>query len=608
MPRKLRDYKEEYTRNLQAAIEDGCHKNLIVSPTGSGKGLLIGRAPSCLDMQRGEKMMVIVHRRDLVTQLADTLREENPDLNIDIERADFRANESADVVVASIQSIGKSSGREDDGEEDYSDRLRRFDPDPFRHVIIDEAHMAPKPGSDYHRVLRYLNVSKRDFLNDDPSKTLTVYTATAKRSDNIGMENIVDGMPFARDIRTLMNTGLTVNGEMRPWLSQLRSYRCETEADISDVSTRQGDWAPGELEDEINTPARNELIVEKHREWGEKMPFFAFTVGVQHTNDLAAAFQKAGLKAYPYSGTTPDGERRRLMAAIRAGEIDGLISCDALTTGVDVPNLGVIHFARPTKSSLLFQQQLGRGTRPFPAPEQYAGWRGWVKPYCVTIDYVDVCSKHPAQSVPTIFGLRPDFNLKGKKVTETLEEIEKLVAKSPGVNMELYNSIEKLKGAIQEIDLFKKPIIPDEIRQNSQLAWTTGMVTGSYQMSFDKTLISIRQTTLGSYEIFRHVQGVRTPLGSAGDLQRALALAEMEVPSEWYVRLQADAQWRFAAPTDKQLGFYAKLYPEVRRLYATDSDFAEGIKAKYDKGELSMLITQRAGPARAKPVWAGRGR
>ncbi len=445
-------------------------------------------------------------------------------------------------------------------------------------------------------------------MNDDPGKTLTCFTATANRSDNIGMENIVDAMPFSRDILTMMRTGLMVNGELRPWLSPVRSFRCETEVKLDGISIRQGDFATKELEDAVNTPARNKLIVEKHLELGEKMTFFAFTVDVQHTNDLAAAFGEAGIKAYPYSGSTPDGERRRLMAAIRAREIDGLISCDALTVGVDVPNLGVLHFARPTKSPLLFQQQFGRGTRPYPAPEQYAGWQGWVKPYCVTIDYVDVCAKHPAQSVPNLFGLRPDFNMKGKKALEVVDQVEKLVAKAPGVNLTLFNDVDKLASAVTEINLFAKPVVPDEIRQNSQLAWTTGMAAGTYQLSFEKSLISIKQNTLGQYDIFRHVQGVKTPLGSAADLQRALSLAEIEVPSEWFVRLQADAQWRFAPVTDKQLGYYAKLYPEVRKNYGTDADFATAIKARYDKGELSMLITQRSKPPRGKPAAAGRWR
>jgi superfamily II DNA or RNA helicase len=606
MSRKPRDYQEEYERNLLASIQSGCNKNLIVSPTGSGKGFLIGRAPKCLAMKRGEKMLVVVHRKDLVTQLAESLREENPDLNVDIERAHLRASEEADIIVASVQSIGKSSGISEQGTEDYNDRLRGFDASQFRHIIVDEAHLAPKAGGDFHRVLRYFNVSKRDFLNDDPTKTLTCYTATANRSDNIGMENIVDAMPFSRDILTLMKTGLQVGKELRPWLSPVRSFRCNTEANISGVSTRQGDFAIKELEDAVNTQARNELIVEKHRELGEGMTFFAYTVDCQHTNDLAATFQRAGFKAYPYSGTTPDGERRRLMAAMRAREIDGLISCDALSVGVDVPSVAVLHFARPTKSPLLFQQQFGRGTRPFPAPEQYAGWNGWVKPYCITIDYVDVCSKHPAQSVPNLFGLRPDFNLKGKKVTEALEEVEKLVAKAPGVNLTLFTDIEKLRGAVQEINLFGKPTIPEEITRNSQLAWTTGMAAGIYQLSFENKLLTIQTDTLGRFQIFRNVNGVRTPLGQASDLQRALSLAEIEVPSEWYVRLQADAQWRFQPPTEAQLNYYARLYPEVRKLYATDLAFAEGIKKRYDKGELSMLITQRAKP-RGKPAWVGRG-
>ncbi len=291
-----------------------------------------------------------------------------------------------------------------------------------------------------------------------------------------------------------------------------------------------------------------------------------------------------------------------------AGTIKVLTSCQVLLEGFDAPRATVALCCRPTKSKLLYTQSIGRVLRPYPAPEEDINWTGYRKKAAIVIDFVDVSTKHQLLQLASLFGLRASFDMKGKKATDVVDEVGKLVAKAPGVNLELYDNVDKLKGAVEEISLFAKPTIPDVIRQNSQLAWTTGVSENSFQMNFDKTMLSIKQNALGGFDIFRHVQGVRTPLGSAGDLQRALSLAEIEVPSEWFVRLQADAQWRFTPPSEAQLGFYAKLYPEVRKVYGSDADFATAIKARYDKGELSMLISQRFKPRAAKPAWAGRGR
>ncbi len=607
MIRKRRDYQEECRNNLREAIAAGSNKNLIVSPTGSGKGTMIADAPEALGMKRGDQMLVVVHRKELVSQLADKLTEWNPNLKVDVERANFRADKSdADVIVASIQTVGGSSRILEQGEDDYNKRLLEFDRDRVRHVFIDECHRAFKKGSDYHRVLRYFSIYKPDFLYDDPSKTLTCCTATPGRADNIGAETIVDKMVFSRDLRQLMETGMMVGGQLRPWLSQIRAYRVDTEVDLSQVSTRQGDFATKELEETVNTPERNNLIVEKYREYGEKMTFFAFTVDVQHSKDLAEAFQKAGYKAYEFSGTTPDSTRAALLKALNNREIDGLISCGALSEGVDVPSVGVGLMARPTKSSLLYRQQAGRVFRPYPSPEQYAaGWGDkWQKPYAIILDFVDVSGKHVLNAIPSLFGLRPDFNMKGKKVLEVVEEAEKLAATAPGINLSLYSDMEKLKAQVQEINLFPNPVIPEAIRLNSSLSWVNGMVAGSYQISFDKTMLTIKENTLGQFEIFKHVNGIRSPLGTASNLARALSLAEIEVPSESYTILQANASWQGQEATDKQIRLLRMLYPEMRKVYATEEAFIEGIKSRYDKGGLSRLINSRSDRMQS---WAGAG-
>jgi ATP-dependent helicase IRC3 len=75
-----------------------------------------------------------------------------------------------------------------------------------------------------------------------------------------------------------------------------------------------------------------------------------------------------------------------------------------ITEGVDIPPIDFIILARPTRSSVLLQQMLGRGLRSYPGKE-----------YCLVLDFEDCLSREMMRAtVPSLFGLPPDFELHGK--------------------------------------------------------------------------------------------------------------------------------------------------------------------------------------------------
>ena len=88
---------------------------------------------------------------------------------------------------------------------------------------------------------------------------------------------------------------------------------------------------------------------------------FSGSVDIQHAIDLAAMFQSHGVKAHAVWGDDP--ARADKIAAPEGGDIADLTNCGVLTEGYDDPEVSCIVTARPTKSSLLFQQMVGRGTR-----------------------------------------------------------------------------------------------------------------------------------------------------------------------------------------------------------------------------------------------------
>src|SRR5262249_58963813 len=56
-------------------------------------------------------------------------------------------------------------------------------------------------------------------------------------------------------------------------------------------------------------------------------------------------------------------ERDASLARLRAGATEVVCNCAVLTEGWDLPQLGCVVLARPTKSFLLYRQMVGRGLR-----------------------------------------------------------------------------------------------------------------------------------------------------------------------------------------------------------------------------------------------------
>src|SRR4029077_725286 len=62
-------------------------------------------------------------------------------------------------------------------------------------------------------------------------------------------------------------------------------------------------------------------------------------------------------------GTTDSERRDAALRRLKEGEINCLFAVDIFNEGVDVPQIDTVMFLRPTESSLVFLQQLGRGLR-----------------------------------------------------------------------------------------------------------------------------------------------------------------------------------------------------------------------------------------------------
>jgi hypothetical protein len=313
---------------------------------------------------------------------------------------------------------------------------------------------------------------------------------------------------------------------------------------------------------------------------------------------MAALFRRNGIEAYPISYKTPKNERRSLIEALRARKIDGLCSCNAVTEGTDVPAVAVGLMTRPTKSSLLLTQCLGRVLRPYPSPEELGAMlqRGeqpeWAKPYAVVLDFVDVCGKHRLCGVPSLFGLRQDYRFTGKSVTEELKEIDDLGGKAKGLDLTKYSSLYQMRAAVEAIDLFAVPTVPEVAKRMSKLAWTSNYA-GGYNLSLpEKLSFQLRENTLGQWEAYKNIKGVREFLRTLPSLDLAFQFADKQVPADQIGAVLAKAKWRNDEATPDQITALAKLRSDMRRRFPNFAEFRAWVLNQFTKGDVSALLTE----------------
>ena len=376
---RLRDYQRECLAAIFHRYKAGVRRQLVCLPTGTGKTVIFAQFPSFFRMKR--RMLVLAHRAELLNQARDKLLAANPALKVEIEQAGRSASEGSDVVVASVPTLGRRGSR----------RLAGLDPDQFSIVVIDEAHHAT--AETYRRIVEYLGLMQPDTKNSS-----WVLRRRRNAATGSGSTPSLTRFAFSRTIPEMMHAG---------YLAPVAGYRVETDIDLSRVKTSMGDFVVSQLSDAVNIESRNALVVKAFRELVPDRRTLVFGVDVAHALDLAAAFSHYGITAAPVTGDTPPDERSKTLAAFSSGRIQVLTNCMVLTEGYDEPAVDGIILARPTKSALLYTQMIGRGTRLHPG-----------KTDVTVVDVVDNSSKHRLVTLPSLFGLAADFNLKGRTTSE----------------------------------------------------------------------------------------------------------------------------------------------------------------------------------------------
>ena len=549
----LRPYQNEALSRILACRDRGMDRVIVVAPTGTGKTTLFSALVGEFVRTYHRQALVLAHRQELLDQAAKRIALQNPDLRVDVERGTSRSSGDVDVVVASVQSLGRPTSK----------RLEGFYPGL---VIIDEAHHAA--ASTYQHVMKTFGCYEGSCF------TVGV-TATPHRMDNKQLhgseEAIFQEVAFSYTLREAVRDG---------WLTDLRGYRVATGIDLSRVRRTAGDYNARQLQDAVNTEARNELAFQHWNEIASDRRTIVFCSGVEHAEEVAKLFRENRIAAESVNGAMKNADREAIMNRFSSGETLVLTNVDIATEGFDVPAASCVLMLRPTQSWALYTQMVGRGVRPLPntidGADTPALRRKLIaespKSNCTVIDIVDNGVKNDLNQVPkeegkeepsltAIMGLPPDFDLEGHSVAEALDIWEGMDPAHQAIMFRRPTRFEDLGTTLTAVDLLAELSVAEETVAVSRFAWLkTG--DGEYRLPCgsserepgrEATLVC---DTLGLYHLTMQ-SDVRDPVTYelGGDVARAFELADRRIKDLWpFVGglVSSRSKWREGPVTDRQ--------------------------------------------------------
>ena len=283
----------------------------------------------------------ITHRNELVAQSYERFLKYSNEKDIGMFNS-LQRDTNKKMIIASIQTLSRP------------ENLNSFSKRAFKFVFVDEAHHAP--AETWTKVLQYFK-AKRIGL-----------TATPIRPDGldvIGKDglfgNVSYGLPFEV-------------AQKKKFLAKHEAWTILTNSVIHGFTGTNGDYTSNQLDRLYTSVNRNDIIINSYIKYGKRSIIKAgmipkticFCVNIQHARRMSRLFKKKGINAEFISSNsiyqTPK-KRQEVFDKFKNGDIEIICSVDIFNEGVDVPKANVAIMARPTRSNILYQQQIGRVSR-----------------------------------------------------------------------------------------------------------------------------------------------------------------------------------------------------------------------------------------------------
>ena len=308
----------------------GVNKALIISATGSGKTYL-----AAFDARNfsAKHLLYVVHRDVILKDARDTFKN----------------------VFGSERTYGMFTGKQSDLGCDFifastamlARHLSEFDQNEFDYIVYDEVHHIVADSG-----LRIFNHFHPEFMLG--------LTATPERMDNQDIFGLFDqNIPFELRLRDAILNDLVVPFHYYGIRTQLADYHDKDRMKVAREIARQEnvEFISGEIE--------------KHRLVDRKLKCIAFCTNISHCKLMADELYELGYHTVALTGSNDLGQRIKAFKDLQDDNnpLEIICTVDILNEGVDIPQINMVLFLRPTESQTIFLQQLGRGLRKYPGKD-----------------------------------------------------------------------------------------------------------------------------------------------------------------------------------------------------------------------------------------------
>ena len=323
---KLFDYQEDMKERIEKALR--LHRSVMAQmPTGTGKTyLLTAVIDSFVSNNPMEKVWIVAHRRELVSQIDETVRKFHS------YSASNTSSLLSSVKAMSIQWL-----------------MRHYDEieeEPGM-IVIDEAHHA-------------LAKTYKEMWERFPKAKFLGLTATPCRLNGKGFTDLFDVLVQSWDVPEFISKGRLATYDFVSIKSDSVTQRL-----IDSLQKRgaDGDYQNKEMDMLLNKKPSIERLYQSLEEFGKDRKGIVYAINISHAQKITKLYQENGVKAIAIDSKTPATERQQDIEAFKKGDIQVLVNVDIFSEGFDCPDVEFVQLARPTLSLAKYLQMVGRGLR-----------------------------------------------------------------------------------------------------------------------------------------------------------------------------------------------------------------------------------------------------
>ena len=323
---KLFDYQEDMKERIEKALR--LHRSVMAQmPTGTGKTyLLTAVIDSFVSNNPKEKVWIVAHRRELVSQIDETVRKFHP------YSASNTSSLLSSVKAMSIQWL-----------------MRHYDEieeEPGM-IVIDEAHHA-------------LAKTYKEMWKKFPKAKFLGLTATPCRLNGKGFTDLFDVLVQSWAVPEFISKGRLATYDFVSIKSDGVTQRL-----IDSLQKRgaDGDYQNKEMDMLLNKKPSIERLYRSLEKFGKDRKGIVYAINISHAQKITKLYQEHGVKAIAIDSKTPATERQQDIEAFKKGDIQVLVNVDIFSEGFDCPDVEFVQLARPTLSLAKYLQMVGRGLR-----------------------------------------------------------------------------------------------------------------------------------------------------------------------------------------------------------------------------------------------------